>query len=131
MRAVLPASRRLKQAAISRKPCASSSAKRSPVSEKTILVVEQEQHGTRVAYAATPAASEHPDLTVLEFGVSRDTNEMWIGRLSVATSSRSSGLGRELVRVAEEAARRMGIRTINVFPYIPAASFWEKMVSFR
>jgi len=96
-------------------------------SEEDSLVAERQQHGIRVAYTPGSASPDPRDPTVLRFSFCCETNEMWIGSLSVAAPFRSSGLGCELVQVAEETARRMGIRTVNVFPYVSVASFWEKM----
>ena len=52
---------------------------------------------------------------------------MWIGWLTVATRLQLSGVGSQLVKVAETIARTMEVQSICVFPLGPANSFWKKM----
>ena len=91
------------------------------------LVVEQERCQIRMANIAARTSPDARDVTSVELGFQSDRNEMWISSLSVPTPFRSIGLGRQLVQAAENVARQMGVRIINVFPLTSARSFWDKM----
>ena len=91
------------------------------------LAVKQERRSVHVTYISRRASPDLHDLTFVRFRICVDANEIWIGNLNVAVPLRSLGLGRQLVQVVEETARRAGIPNIRLFPLMPSVAFWEKM----
>jgi N-acetylglutamate synthase-like GNAT family acetyltransferase len=67
------------------------------------------------------------DITQVNLSFDFDTCELWISWLSVSTQLRLSGVGSQLVNVAETIARVIGIQIICVFPLVSTNTFWEKM----
>lgn len=91
------------------------------------LVIEKVHQNIRIVYSSKRASSQPPDLTWMELHLCLDTEEMWIGSLRVAVPFRLIGIGRQLVKAAEEVASAIEFGTINVLPIRSSQSFWLKM----
>ena len=91
------------------------------------LVLEEGQFEIRIFYVSLRTSPDPSNVTRVTLHFRFDTNEMWIGSLSVATPFRLIGLGRQLVEAAETIARAIGIPSVKVYPFTSARSFWEKM----
>ena len=99
----------------------------SPYDRDDLLVIEGWQRQTSIAYVSTQSSAALGDITGVEFRCSHGAKEMWLGSLRIATPFRLTGLGRQLVGVAETIAREIGMGVINVFPLMSSRLFWEKM----
>ena len=91
------------------------------------LVIEKVNQNILIVYSSKETSSQPSDLTGMELNLCLDTEEMWIGSLRVAVPFRSIGIGRHLVKTAEEVARAIEFGTINVLPIHSTQSFWLKM----
>ena len=91
------------------------------------FIYEKVHQNVKIVYYSKLVSVPPSDLTGIELYLCLDTGKIWIGALHVAVSFRSIGLGRQLVRAAEEVARSMDFRNINVFPLQSSRSFWLKM----
>ena len=96
-------------------------------SKNDTLIYEKVHRNVKIVYYSKLLSDIQSDLTGIELYFCLDTGEIWIGALHVAVSFRSIGLGLQLVRAAEEVARSMDFRNINVFPLQSSRSFWLKM----
>ena len=95
--------------------------------EEDPLGVENLHHGVQVTYCCRRASEDPNDLTCLRLRFYLDTSVLWIGSLHVAVSFRLRGLGRQFVQASEITARKLGIRSVHVFPFLSSRSFWWKM----
>jgi len=91
------------------------------------LIVDQVSGAVEIAYSSSRASAGDSDQTGMEIRSFPGSGEMWIGSLRVAVPFRSTGLGRELVKAAEEIARSTGMTIISVMPFDSARGFWLKM----
>ena len=91
------------------------------------FICEKVHRNVKIVYYSKLVSVPPSDLTGIELYLCLDTGEIWIGALHVAVSFRSIGLGLQLVHAAEEVARSMDFRNINVFPLQLSRSFWLKM----
>ena len=91
------------------------------------LVLEKVNQNIQIVYSSKRASVLPSDLTGMELHRSLDAKEIWISSLHVAVPFQSIGLGRQLVHAAEEFARTIGIKIINVLPIHSSQSFWLKM----
>lgn len=91
------------------------------------LVVEERHWGMRVEFVSSRTSLDPGDVTCIELCFPATAGEMWIASLRVATPLRLTGLGRQLVEVAETVARELGVPTVHVYPFLSARSFWERM----
>ncbi len=91
------------------------------------LIIKKEHQNILIVYSSKGTSSQPSDLTEIELNLCLDKEEMWIGSLHVAVPFRSIGIGRQLVHAAEEVARVIGFKIINVLPVHLTQSFWLKM----
>jgi len=91
------------------------------------LVVEKVNHNIRIVYSSVRTSVLPSDPTGIKLNLCLDKEEIWISSLHVAVPFQSIGLGRQLVHAAEEFARTIGIKIINVLPVHSSQSFWLKM----
>lgn len=95
--------------------------------EEDPLGVENHHHDVQVTYCCRRASDAPHDLTCLRLRFYLDTGVLWIGNLHVAASFRLRGLGRQFVQASEITARKLGMRSVHVFPFLSSRSFWWKM----
>ncbi len=91
------------------------------------LFIEKVNHNITIVYSSKRTSVHTSDPTGMEINLCLDTEEIWISSLHVAFPFQSIGLGRQLVHVAEEFVRTIGIKIINVLPVHSSLSFWLKM----
>ena len=91
------------------------------------LVVEGGIHRLKLTYVSSRTSPDPQDITRVELCFHFNSREMWIGWLTVSTRLRLSGVGSQLVKVAETISRATGVQSIRVFPLVSANSFWKKM----
>ena len=96
-------------------------------SNNDILIYEKVHRNVKIIYYLKLVSVPPSDLSGIELNLCLDTGEIWIGALHVSASFRSNGIGRQLVRAAEEVARSIDFKNINIFPLKPSQSFWLKM----
>ena len=95
--------------------------------EHDALLIETGRYGVRIAYTSGLVPPGDGDITHLECCIDFQDRQMWVGDLRVASSLRSKGIGRQLVKAAERIALVLGLRTVKVFPLASAERFWNKM----
>ena len=95
--------------------------------EEDPLGVENFHHDVQVIYCCRRASEDPHDRTCLRLRFCLDTGVLWIGDLHVVASFRLRGLGRQLVRASEITARKLGMHSAHVFPFLSSRSFWGKM----
>lgn len=95
--------------------------------EEDPLGVENFHHSVQVTYCCRRASEDPHDLTCLRLRFYLDTGILWIGYLHVAAPFRLRGLGRQFVQASEITARKLGMRSVHVFPFLTSRSFWWKM----
>jgi len=91
------------------------------------LTVGKTSHDVQLAYCSSRTSASPTDPTAMELRIQFDVRQMWIGDLRVSGPFRAAGLGRRLVRAAEQIARATGMAEVNVFPLASSPGFWSKM----
>lgn len=98
----------------------------SVINDASFTICE-EHPCVRTECTLTTVETKSFEPTRISFNLRFDTNEMWIGFLHVALPLRSVGLGRQLVRAAEESGRTLGMNAVCVFPLRSAQSYWLQL----
>ena len=96
-------------------------------SNNDTLIYKKVHQNIKIVYYSKLVSDLPSDLTGIELYFCLDTKDMWIGSLHIAASFRSIGIGRQLVRAAEEVAHFINFESINVFPIQSSRSFWLKL----
>ena len=91
------------------------------------LLVECSQRCVRVFFASAQASRGMGESTSIDCRIHLDSRQMWIASLYVAPSLRLQGLGRELVRVAEQMARVCGVETVKILSRPSSLGFWRQL----
>ena len=91
------------------------------------VIIDEVQGRLRAAYYLREAPPSAGEIARVHLRLDLERHEAWIGKVEIAAPYRSQGLGRRIVRAAEVAARRLGIRTINLYPLFGSEPFWRRV----
>ncbi len=91
------------------------------------IVVEAEHRQWRIACRREGESRRADAPTEMQLRYHPAASALWICTLHVAGSERLTGVGRALLRAAEQVASTVGARAVHVFPIGSAGGFWRRM----
>ncbi len=90
------------------------------------IIVECVLEEVRLFYICRGRANSE-ERTFIDCRFHFDSRQLWIGSIQVASCYRSNGVGAQLVRATEAAARLLEMREIRLQPRPSAIGFWERL----